>query len=304
VQRLARWPLARGLALLFVLSASGMALSKYYFDATTYKSPAWRQALAAVHAQAEPGDALVYNFPDPAVLYYNRDRLPIRLLPSQSRLGVVAAEYEAASLAQEHDRLWLIPLPQPQWDADGGVERWLRRHAESLAEQDFRGLRLLLFRTQSALLPLLEPVDASFAGGIKLLGYRFAVEGDGASQASVRLTLVWQSAGATLVSYSVFTHLVGEDGQIRGQQDNPPVGGSYPTTEWRRDETIVDQYAIPVQLGAPTGDYELRLGFYRPDTGERLLASGSDASGDYARLPRPVRIGVRVSGSPEAAGQI
>ncbi|MGQ9555126.1 MAG: glycosyltransferase family 39 protein, partial [Anaerolineae bacterium] len=284
-RRLGRWPLAWGLAHLLLLSTSMLASARYYFDATTYKSPAWRQTLAAAHAQAQLGDALIYNFPEPAVLYYNQARLPIYLLPSRDGLDTTAIEEEVASLMQKHGRLWLIPLPQPQWDAEGAVERWLRRHAERLSCQDFRGLRLLLFRTQPALLPLLEPVDARFGDGIRLRGYRLAVEQTDTGQVVVNLTLVWQSAGATATSYTVFTHLVGEDGQIYGQQDNAPVSGSYPTTDWRQDETIVDQYVIAVQADAPAGEYELRLGLYRPDTGERLPAIGADTVGDYARLP-------------------
>jgi hypothetical protein len=55
-----------------------------------------------------------------------------------------------------------------------------------------------------------------------------------------------------------------------GQWDNPPVWGSYPTTDWGTGEIVFDQYLIPVKEGAPPGEYRLLVGLYDPATGARL----------------------------------
>jgi hypothetical protein len=68
----------------------------------------------------------------------------------------------------------------------------------------------------------------------------------------------------------VFTHLLGPDGQLWGQQDNVPVQGTYPTTAWLPGEVVEDTYAIEVVSGAPSAQYELEVGMYDAATGDRL----------------------------------
>jgi hypothetical protein len=68
----------------------------------------------------------------------------------------------------------------------------------------------------------------------------------------------------------VFTHLLGPDGKLWGQQDNVPVQGTYPTTAWLPGEVVEDAYAIKVLAGAPSAQYALEIGMYDPTTGDRL----------------------------------
>jgi hypothetical protein len=70
--------------------------------------------------------------------------------------------------------------------------------------------------------------------------------------------------------YTVFTHLLGPDGQILAQQDNPPVNGTYPTTLWLPGEIVVDPYTIPLPTDLPPGDYPIQVGFYIAENGLRL----------------------------------
>jgi hypothetical protein len=104
--------------------------------------------------------------------------------------------------------------------------------------------------------------------------------------ASIPLTLVWYAEQQPATGYTVFTHLVGPDGMLWGQWDNPPVWGTYPTTEWEAGETVFDQYLIPVSDDAPTGKYHLLVGLYDPVTGKRLavLSNNGEPVGDYIQL--------------------
>jgi hypothetical protein len=43
-----------------------------------------------------------------------------------------------------------------------------------------------------------------------------------------------------------------------------------PTSQWARDEVIVDERTVPIPDDLPPGDYRLVVGLYRADTGERL----------------------------------
>jgi len=78
-------------------------------------------------------------------------------------------------------------------------------------------------------------------------------------------------------SYTVFTHLLGPDGERYGQLDGIPVGGSRPTTSWLAGDTIVDEYQIRVAQDAPPGEYQLAVGMYELGSGDRLPAF--DAAG-------------------------
>ncbi len=113
-----------------------------------------------------------------------------------------------------------------------------------------------------------HPLEASMSDRIRLLGYN--IEGHYRPGGSVHLTLFWQALERMDDSYTVFTHLVDEAGRLQGQKDNEPVDGFYPTTAWEAGEIVRDQYDVPLAPDAPPGEYQLVVGMYLAETGERL----------------------------------
>lgn len=105
----------------------------------------------------------------------------------------------------------------------------------------------------------------------KLIGYKLEIP-KAEPGGTLHLTLFWQAVGEPETNYTVFTHLVGPDGKIWGQKDNQPAKGSRPTSTWLRGEYITDEYIIPIDSTAPEGTYILYVGFYNPQTLERLPA--------------------------------
>ena len=101
---------------------------------------------------------------------------------------------------------------------------------------------------------------------ISLTGYSVGVGQDN----TLELALYWKSADAPDDDYTVFSQLIGPDGQVWGQQDNPPQAGRYPTQFWRADDLVIDRYQLQLKPGAPPGDYQLLVGMYHLSTGERL----------------------------------
>jgi hypothetical protein len=91
--------------------------------------------------------------------------------------------------------------------------------------------------------------------------------------------------------YNVFTHLIGSDGQLVGQQDNMPLRDTAPTTCWIPGEVIADPYEILIGPDAATGEYVLTMGLYSWRTGERLLATGPSATLDHSVILSDVLIG-------------
>jgi hypothetical protein len=97
----------------------------------------------------------------------------------------------------------------------------------------------------------------------------------------VRLALHWQATAQPGADYTVFTQLIGPDGQIWGQQDNQPQAGRYPTSAWEPGQQVIDRYTFKVKAGAPPGQYRLLAGMYLLASGARLAAVGEDGQ----RLP-------------------
>ncbi len=100
------------------------------------------------------------------------------------------------------------------------------------------------------------------------------------------LTLYWQALAEMKQSYTVFVHLLGPDGRVWGQQDNPPGKGALPTTGWAPGEYITDPYEIPLKPDAPPGEYQVEIGLYDAVTGARLPVTDTNeqAQGDRILL--------------------
>ena len=150
--------------------------------------------------------------------------------------------------------------------------------------------------------PFEHAVGAQLGDAVELLGYDLTlpvddpdlqvddpdqqVDGQTARPGeTIHLTLVWRSLREMEVSYTVFTHLLDEEGQIRGQQDNPPQGGQYPTTLWAPGQVVVDEYALAIHPDAPPGTYVIEVGMYDPATMQRLpVLDPTGAVGDRVLL--------------------
>ena len=131
---------------------------------------------------------------------------------------------------------------------------------------------------------------ATFGDGISLLGYDLdaAVTGPGEV---VHLKLYWQAREPVGEDYTVFVHLLGEDGQLWGQHDGQPDEGFYPTFFWDEGEVIVDEHEIVLRPGTPPGEYQIVTGLYRLATGERLAVdAGGRGMGDGRLLLGTVEV--------------
>jgi hypothetical protein len=51
----------------------------------------------------------------------------------------------------------------------------------------------------------------------------------------------------------------------------------WPTSRWRPGDHLADRYDIPSDPNAPLGEYQLLVGMYNPQTGDRLVITANDA---------------------------
>ncbi|MGD8804506.1 MAG: glycosyltransferase family 39 protein [Chloroflexota bacterium] len=134
---------------------------------------------------------------------------------------------------------------------------------------------------ETELPPIPTPLRADFGQPplIELHGYALT-QADGRAADSLKpgdhlaLTLFWRSLSDSITpSQSVFVHLMDEQDQIVAQGDGLPVNGFRPTTSWRQGEVIVDTHQLAIPGDLAEGSYTLWIGFYDPETFQRLPAT-------------------------------
>lgn len=109
-----------------------------------------------------------------------------------------------------------------------------------------------------------------FGGSIALLGYqapRSLISGQ-----PIDLTLVWRAETQIEMGYTIFVHLIDEQGNIVVQDDRVPfVGGEpYPTNVWLPGEVVTDTHTLTIPPDLRSSEYQIRVGLYLPDNGQRL----------------------------------
>ena len=143
--------------------------------------------------------------------------------------------------------------------------------------------------------PLAEPPDyplgvrfgdagASSGAEIELLGADVEWLPGRGPHGALRVTLYWRALRPIYIPYTVFVHLLDGQGEIRGQWDSEPLGGTYPTDVWPVEgidsrPIIRDAYLVPAE-GVPPPGAQLALGLYDATTRTRLPAFSGDT-----RLP-------------------
>jgi 4-amino-4-deoxy-L-arabinose transferase-like glycosyltransferase len=132
------------------------------------------------------------------------------------------------------------------------------------------------------------PADYSLGGLITLVGYDLDEQVEAGEE--LDCTLYWRVEQLVSADYTVFNHLSGPDGQLWGQLDSQPSIGNYPTSAWGVGEVIRDEHDIPVQRDAPPGQYQLEVGMYLLNTGERLPVSERGSSIGSRVLLGPVEV--------------
>jgi hypothetical protein len=166
-------------------------------------------------------------------------------------------------------------------DAEGEL---LLEKPVALAKMNIQGRRFIAPEIS-------HPMEVNLDGKVDFLGYDLETREIRAGD-TIHLTLYWRAKREMKVSYTVFTHLLGEDNTIWGQKDGIPMKGRHPTTQWQVGEVIVDEYDMSTEGRIPEGKYRLEVGMYDLNTGERVPAfkGGRRLEGDRILLDSEIRI--------------
>ena len=221
--------------------------------------------------------------------------------------GADGGEWELASfeVGREADQPWppgealCQPLRLRVGPVPKGTYRLRLAAAEGGQAIDLAQVRVMLSTRRYTAPSMAFEVNQDLGDAIRLLGCDLpgmALAPDGsvtvAPGEAIHLTLYWQMLRPVDTSYTVFTHLLDGAGQLRGQKDNIPVQGAYPTTEWVEGEVVEDSYELAVAPDAPPGLYQIEVGMYNAATGQRLplTSEGREMGEDRILLPIQVLV--------------
>jgi hypothetical protein len=302
-------PLPSPLSLLSPLLVSGLILTFTRPAVQTLLSNLgddYDSAFAYVQDHWQPGDTILTGTPPAAAFYlghndfysvqrlggYNYRILTVAGQPVDRWLGSPAIRTEEAlhETLVNHN-VWLV---LEHW----GLQREyydLPFQQQLLAQIDYVGETqgIFILRAKPDPRPIMlnptHPVEAVFGDMVRLTGYTVEPEKPAPGQ-PVRLTLYWQALVPMPQDYSVFVHLREPGGGNVTQADHRPLGNLYPTTVWPVGETIRETSDLFLPLDLPPGDYDLWVGLYLLETGERLPVQ-NDTSGENA-----VRLGALMVG--------
>jgi uncharacterized membrane protein len=139
--------------------------------------------------------------------------------------------------------------------------------------------------TWSTLMPppplVAGPATAEFGGQVRLDNWLFDGE-NLAPGAHTPITFAWYALQQPAMDFSVFVHLLDGSGNRVAQLDWQPrdAWGPRPMTTWRTGQTILDEQVLPLPVDLPPGAYDLILGVYDWQSGERLPLNGANARPD------------------------
>jgi len=122
-----------------------------------------------------------------------------------------------------------------------------------------------------------ELLDAEFGGALELIGYEVEPKRPVAGE-DLLVWLTWSETGhGSERNLTVFVHLLDEKGNRVAQGDGVPgYLGALPTTLWQPGEALLDRHVVALPADLMAGRYVLRVGWYDPESGERLLLPSGD----------------------------
>ncbi len=99
------------------------------------------------------------------------------------------------------------------------------------------------------------------------------------------ITLTWHLVEQMDRPYIVFIHLIDEQETIVATSDAPPLDGRLPVDAWVPGDWFRDEHHLSLAGVAP-GSYRLRVGFFDPNTTERVSVYDADGRlrGDFVDL--------------------
>lgn len=265
-----------------ILLVNGYSLYNYFFDPTYLKSHNWAALSQYLHDNVQPDDLVIQTSVDAAFGYYYHSKgVPARDIglpanPQETRDAIVQTLTESQTAYRS---IWAVGRTFSDWPNAGIVEQWLQDHMQRVRATSTAGLPIQQFMPwEVGADEVSGSPSASFAETASLVGTRvFPREPTG----ELTVWLYWRPVAKTNRALKVFVHLLGATNPQTGtplwtQDDHFPQSGRIDTTNWDSSTVYRDVFVLPAQE-VPAGDYHLEIGFYDPDTNQRVKVGEGDS---------------------------
>ncbi len=185
-------------------------------------------------------------------------------------LRVSDGQTEAAVAAQLRSiataRQYLNYVHFPEADVEGWIKRQLAVHALLVGRESI-GLAevsryFLPSGTTFGAVAVRADTDVRFGDKLRLAGY--ALDSDRIQyRQQLGVVLVWQKARPLAENYAVSLHLLDGRGYTWAKQDSWLLNAAgSATSAWAADETVREDYLLPIPAGIPPGPYQLSVTIY------------------------------------------
>jgi len=89
-------------------------------------------------------------------------------------------------------------------------------------------------------------------------------------------TLTWRALKPLSGDVQITLDLIAQGGNVWGQRIYQAGEGFMTATNWPVDQALIDRQAVPIELGATPGVYEIEVGVYKPQKFARLRVMTDD----------------------------
>jgi mannosyltransferase len=260
------------------------SLHNLYFD-PAYARDDYRGIAQRIRAEVGPDATVIVDAPgqwETFDYYYGDPGARVVPLP----LGGYEATMETLDeLLATSQLIYVIYWGEAERDPQHWVETTLDARAFQADMAWYSGLRLVTYIVPAQAADRMEtPLEARFGEAIRLEGYTLSDEVLTPGEA-LGVTLFWSCDAPLDMRYKVFVHLYAPDGTLVAQHDDEPSGDLAPTTTWTPGETVHDNHGLLLPGDLVPGEYEIAVGIYQPDSGERLpVTRDGEPSGDVLPL--------------------
>ena len=241
-----------------------------------YQADPMRQAVEVVKAQSTP---------DRANVLFDRVDTYERLapfFPGWSSLAALQLGGKADAWSEQKIQSFSTEKPEVWYVLDFGAEQKAdQRQAidRKLSETLCKVSREFAGSAQVSHFVNVQPdrdlgVTATFENGLQLDQARISNTALTPGE-PICLELQWSTNTQLPTDYTVFVHVLDQNGQLVAQSDLQPGGGYTPTSSWPIGQPIIDRHGVVLPQTLTPGNYQLVMGLYGPD-GARIKLSGAE----------------------------
>ena len=268
----------------FVLAV--ITLDNYFNHPAARKAPAWDELGSFLNERVNESDLVIQLSADAAFGYYYDGSARDIALPisrSQPASEIVATLSAAQS---EYDSIYVVSNAISDWGNADVVENWMSANMQAVRLSSASGLGIRQYKNWDVAHDRFGIGLVQFEGTVELLGYDFFSEP--LPTGELLLWLYWQPLSQTAQSLKSFVHVIPEvnPGGIGSQDDQFPQEGRLDSTTWQVSDVYREVYYLPTDSLAP-GNYRLKVGWYDPVSGVRLLTDEGDELFELAVLIYP-----------------